>query len=161
MSTSEKASSRTLCAGLGRINGEKSRNSDLIFCVWWTQRTVPGTRRSPADPQGVVSRLKVKPVPKNVTENKNAVRAAAAAVRAGRGGPGGGRAGSEPLVCGAGLARHPHLGHWGLIKYDNIAHHQEYMLPLLCLYLSVCNEALKMESSILYHLCSICVSLEI
>ena len=50
----------------------------------------PGTRRSPADPQGVVSRLKVKPVPKNVTENKNAVRAAAAAVRAGRGGPGGG-----------------------------------------------------------------------
>ena len=94
MSTSEKASSRTLCAGLGRINGEKSRNSDLIFCVWWTQRTVPGTRRSPADPQGVVSRLKVKPVPKNVTGNKNAVRAAAAAVRAGRGGAG--RSGAGP-----------------------------------------------------------------
>ena len=92
MSTSEKASSRTLCAGLGRINGEKSRNSDLIFSVWWTQRTVPGTRRSPADPQGVVSRLKVKPVPKNVTENKNAVRAAAAAGRGGAGRAGGGPA---------------------------------------------------------------------
>ena len=107
MSTSEKASSRTPCAGLVRINGGKSRNSELIFCVRWTQRTVSGTRRSPADPQGVVSRLNVKPVPKNVSENKNAVRAAAAAVRAGRAGPGGGRAGSEPPACGAGLLGWP------------------------------------------------------
>ena len=107
MSISEKASSRTPCAGLVRINGGKSRNSELIFCVRWTQRTVSGTRRSPADPQGVVSRLNVKPVPKNVSENKNAVRAAAAAVRAGRGGPGGGRAGSEPPACRAGLLGWP------------------------------------------------------
>ena len=78
---------------------------------------------------------------------------------AGRAGRGAGRLGTSSVR--AGLARHPHLGHWGLIKYDNIAHHQEHMPPLLCLYLSVFNEALKMETSILYHLCSICGSLEI
>ena len=124
MSISEKASSRTPCAGLVRINGGKSRNSELIFCVRWTQRTVSGTRRSPADPQGVVSRLNVKPVPKNVSENKNAVRAAAAAVQAGRGGPG---RNLQRAGLGSWAGRHPHLGHWGLIKYDNIAHQQEYI----------------------------------
>lgn len=49
----------------------------------------------------------------------------------GRGGAG--RAGGGPgrnlqrAGLGSWAGRHPHLGHWGLIKYDNIAHQQEYI----------------------------------